>query len=312
VGEDSTTKGPLRVKTFGAAFCLLASLLLCPPSSARLQRVVTDTPRQMTGTLLGVRLGAEVSSWLKEVEGKLGKEVYAEFAELDPEDAGGDYTLGTSYLTSAGVGIVRVDESFRARGEKLTEAVIGHELLHLRLRARGYPLFLFAPDVKTLKGPAEDVEQPHVNDLVSMIEHRVFAPEMRRTGFDKLIDLTNYLDSARRLRGSEDGQPEVLNYARAALEWDNPRLLEELTKIYQNNNWSRSLADGRRLAEIIRASNVQTPAEVTALFLRCMPVLYGAEFRVEPDTHFPLARIYPQMLIHVRGRQQPARPRRGR
>jgi hypothetical protein len=265
--------------------------------------VVTDTPRQAS-TLLGVRLSAEVSSWLSEVESRLGKEVYAEFAELDPENAGGDYTLGTSYLTRAGVGVVRVDESFRSRGDKLTEAVIGHELLHLRLRARRYPLFLFAPDVKTLKGPAEDVEQPHVNDLVSMIEHRIFAPEMQRTGFDKLIDLTNYLGSARRLRGSEDGQAEVLNYARAALEWDDPRLLEELTKIYQANNWSRSLADGRRLTETIRSSNVATPDEVTALFLRCMPILYGAEFRVEPDTHFPLARIYPQMLIHVRGRQR--------
>jgi hypothetical protein len=277
-----------------------------------LQRVVNETPRRTGGTLLGVRLGAEVSAWLDEVERKLGKEVYAEFAELDPEDAGGDYTLGTSYLTGAGVGVVRVDESFRARGGRLTEAVIGHELLHLRLRARGYPLFLFSPEVKTLKGPAEDVEQPNVNDLVSMIEHRVFAPEMRRTGFDKLIDLTNYLASARRQRGAADGQAEILNYARAALEWDNPRLLDELTKIYRANGWTRSLAGGRRLTEIIRASDVQTPAEVSALFLRCLPVLYGAPFRVEPDRQFPLSNIYPQMLIHVRGRQRPARPRRGR
>lgn len=311
MGAYSSAKGPLRVKAFGAAFCLSASLSLCPASTLGLQRVVTDTPRQAS-RLLGVRLGAEVSGWLDEVESKLGKEVYAEFAELDPEDAGGDYTLGTSYLTGAGVGVVRVDESFRAKGEKLTEAVIGHELLHLRLRARGYPLFLFSPEVQTKKGRAEDVEQSNVNDLVSMIEHRVFAPEMRRTGFDKLIDLTNYLESARRLRGAEDGQAEILNYARAALEWDDPRLLEELTKIYRANGWSRSLAGGRRLAETVRASNARTPAEVTALFLRCMPILYGAEFRVEPDTQFPLARIYPQMLIHVRGRQRPARPRRRR
>lgn len=265
--------------------------------------VSSDTPRQAS-RLLGVRLSTEVTSWLEEVEKKLGKEVYAEFAELDPEDAGGDYTLGTSYLTRAGVGVVRVDDSFRGRGEKLTEAVIGHELLHLRLRARGYPLFLFAPEVKTLKGPAEDVEQPNVNDLVSMIEHRVFAPEMRRTGFDRLIDLTNYLESARRQRGSPDGQAEILNYARAALEWENPALLAELTKIYQANRWTRSLAGGRRLAETIRASNVQTPTEVIALFLRCLPILYGAEFRVEPDAQFPLARIYPQYLIRVRGRQR--------
>lgn len=289
------------MKALGAAFCLSVSLCLCPLPAAGGQCVVGDTPRQAS-RLLGIRLSLEVSAWLEEVERKLGKEVYAEFAELDPADAGGDYTLGTSYLTRAGVGVVRVDESFRGRGEKLTEAVIGHELLHLRLRARGYPLFLFAPEVKTLKGPAEDVEQPNVNDLVSMIEHRIFAPEMRRTGFDKLIDLTNYLESARRQRGSPDGQAEVLNYARASLEWDNPVLLDELTKIYQANRWTRSLAGGRRLAETIRVSNVRTPADVTALFLRCLPILYGAAFRVEPDTQFPLTPIYPQLLIRVRGR----------
>jgi hypothetical protein len=308
VKRRTSQTGPRRVKRLGAALCLSASLCLSPPPALPAQRVVEDTPRQES-LLLGVRLGPEVSSWLAEVERKLGREIYAEFAELDPADAGGDYTLGTSYLTGAGVGVIRLDESFRAKGERLREAVIGHELLHLRLRARGYPLFLFGPEVKTARGPAEDVEQPHVNDLVSLIEHRVFAPEMRRTGFDKLIDLTNYLDSARRMRGAEDGQAEVLNYARAALEWDDPARLEELSKIYQANRWARSLADGRRLAETIRAADAQTPAEVTALFLRCMPVLYGAEFRVEPDARFPLARVYPQMLIHVRGRRPPTRRR---
>jgi hypothetical protein len=142
---------PLRTKAFGAAFCSLALLCLCAPHSFKGQRVVGDTPRR-EGRLLGVRLGAEVSSWLEEVERKLGKEVYAEFAELDPEDAGGDYTLGTSYLTREGQGVVRVDESFRGRGEKLTEAVIGHELLHLRLRAR-------LPALPLLAG-GEDFEGP--------------------------------------------------------------------------------------------------------------------------------------------------------
>lgn len=311
MGEDTSRKGPLRMKRFGAALCLSASLCLCPAPGRGLQRAVAERPRQ-AGTLLGVRLGPEVSSWLEEVERKLGREVYAEFAELDPEDAGGDYTLGTSYLTRVGVGVVRVDESIRARGDRQVEAVIGHELLHLRLRARGYPLFLFAPEVKTLRGPAEDVEQPNVNDLVALIEHRVFAPEMRRAGFDRLIDLTSYLESARRLRGVQDGQAEVLNYARAALEWDDPARLEELTEIYRANGWRRALAGGQRLAETIRAAEARTPAEVTALFLRCLPVLYGAEFRVEPDAKFPLARIYPQMLIRVRGRQpHPNRRRAG-
>jgi hypothetical protein len=161
----------------------------------------------------------------------------------------------------------------------------------------------------TMRGPAEDVEQSNVNDLVSLIEHRIFAEEMRRTGFDKLIDLTNGLAAARGRRGAEDGQAETLNYARAVLEWNDPERLDELTRIHRANGWTRSLADGRRLADIIRASDVTTPAGVAPVFLRCMAVLYRAEFRLEPDRRFALSRIYPQMLIHAR---RPARTRRGR
>ena len=305
--EPTTSAGrPPRTLAFGAACCFLASLCLGAPPAPGRQRVAESTAQRQARPLLGVMLGAEVASWLAEVENTLGREVYAEFAELDPEDAGGDFTLGTSYLTRAGVAVLRVDESIRARGPRQTEAVIGHELLHLRLRARGYPLFLFSPEVMTMRGPAEEVEQSNVNDLVSMIEHRLFAGEMRRTGFDRLVDLTDWLDSARRRGRTADGQAEMLNYARAELEWDDPRLLGELAGVYRANGWARSLAGGRRLAAIIRAANVTAPAGVAPVFLRCMSVLYNADFRVGPDRRFALARIYPQMLIHAR------RPRRRR
>lgn len=296
----STAKRPPRAKALGAAFCLTASLHAAPPPAPGAQRVVEAPAPRQARTLLGLRLSAEVSGWLEEVEEKLGEEVYAEFAELDEAGAEDDYTLGVSYLTRTGVGVVRVDESFRGRGAKATEAVVGHELLHLRLRARGYPLFLFAPEVLTARGRAVDVEQSNVNDLVSLIEHRVFASEMRRTGFDRLVDLTNGLEAARRRRGTEDSQAETLNYARASLEWDDPRMLAELTRVHRANGWTRSLADGRRLADIIRASNVNAPGDVAPVFLRCMAVLYRAQFAVEPDRRFALSRIHPQMLIRAR------------
>jgi hypothetical protein len=300
---------PPRAKALGAAFCLLASLCLCAPHAPGRQRVVVaPEPRRASRTLLGVALSQEVAGWLDEVERGLGQEVYAEFAELDEASAEDDYTLGESYLTRAGVAVVRVDESFRGRGAAATEAVIGHELLHLRLRARGYPLFLFSPEVMTRRGPAQDVEQSNVNDLVSLIEHRAFAAEMRRAGFEGLIDLTNGLAAARARRGAEDGQAETLNYARAELEWGDPRLVGELARVHRANGWTRSLADGRRVADIIRGSNLAAPGDVAPVFLRCMSVLYGAEFRVEPDRRFALARIHPQMLIHAR---RPA-PRRRR
>ncbi len=297
VREKSFRAGPLRVRTFGAAFCLL--MLFCSLYAA--------TQKSQTRRLLGVKLSEEVSSWMSEIESELGEGVFAEFAELDPEDAGGDYTLGVSYITNKGVAVLRVDESFREKDEKQTEAVIAHELLHLRLRARGYPLFLFSPTVKTKRGPAEDVEQSNVNDLVSMIEHKIFAGEMRRSGFDNLIDLTNGLEAARRMGSSEDGQAEMLNYARAALEWNSPKSLDELTKIHHANGWKRSLDGGRKIAGIIRASNINAPNDVAPVFLRCMFVLYGGNFRVEPDGRFALAKVYPQMIIYVKSPRRRSR-----
>jgi hypothetical protein len=295
--EQSFTTVLLRVRTFGVALCLL--MFFCSLYAA--------TQKAQTRTLLGVALGKEVSGWLNEVENRLGEDVYAEFAELDPEEAGGDYTLGVSYITKKSVAVLRVDESFRGKDEKQTEAVIAHELLHLRLRVRGYPLFLFSPSVRTKRGLAQDVEQSNVNDLVSMIEHRIFAGEMRRTGFDNLIDLTNGLEAARRMGRSEDGQAETLNYARAVLEWNNPKRLDELTKTHHANGWSRSLDGGKRIAEIIRASNINAPNDVAPVFLRCMFVLYGGDFRVEPDGQFAASKVYPQMLIYVKGARRRSR-----
>jgi hypothetical protein len=298
VKEKSPTTGPLRARTFGAALCLL--LLLCPP------RAAADGPP--VRALLGVKLGREVSSWLNEIENRLGQDVYAEFARLDPEGAADTYTFGVSYITGNGVAVVRVAESLSADAGK-TEAVIAHELLHLRLRVRGYPQFLFSPSVRTKKGLAQDVEQSNVNDLVSLIEHEIFSAEMRRTGFDRLLDLTNWLPTARRMGRSEDGQAEMLNYARASLEWRDPRLLAELSAVHRANGWGRSLDGGGKLADIIRAANVRSPDDVAPVFLRCMAVLYGAHFRVTPDRRFALAKIYPQMLIHS---PRPARATRRR
>jgi len=289
VKEISFTKQPLRVKTFVAAFCLSLICFL----------VVTSQQTNKTRTLLNVQLGSEVVSWLNEVEKKLGNKIYAEYAELDEVDSESDYVFGTSYITAKGVAVLQVDESFFGQDKKKTEAVIAHELLHLRLRVRGYPQFLFSSTVKTKKGLAQDVEQSNVNDLVSMIEHKIFKSEMQRSGFDKLIDLTNGLEAARYADYTDDGQADTLNYTRAVLEWNNPKLLEEYTKIYKAKGWTRSFESGKKIAEIIRTSTINSPNDVPPVFLRCMRVLYQAEFTVKSDKSFALTKVYPQMLIYA-------------
>src|SRR5215207_6024056 len=95
---------------------------------------------------LGIRLSPEVRAVADAVEQKTKKKIYAVFDEFENE-----YTLGSSLIGDDGTAYVRVNPNLKTQRQKL-EAVIAHELLHLRLRANGYPVFLFAPTVKTARG----------------------------------------------------------------------------------------------------------------------------------------------------------------
>jgi hypothetical protein len=162
-----------------------------------------------------------------------------------------------------------------ADDRKKVEAVVVHELLHLRLRVEGYPSYIFSPSVKTAKGRAIDVEQGTINDLRSMIEHEVFKSEMTKFGLNKYIDLAgDTLAGAKTRRGQLDSQVDSVNYARAVLEYLDRADVEALKKVYQNNRWTRALSDGEAIAAVIKRSPIKTPAAAQAVFAACLAKLY--------------------------------------
>lgn len=216
----------------------------------------------------GVRLRPEIRAVVKEIETKTGKEIYAEFVRED------DFQLGSSFISDDGVAVVLVDYSLESDPKRL-EAVIVHELLHLRLRVNNYPTFVFSPTIQTAKGRAIDVEQSNINDLRSLIEHRIFKAEMEKFGLSEYIDLAgDTAAQARKKKGQADSQADSINYARAILEYLNPSDTEEVRKAYAANGWQRSLRTGEEIAGTISASKLQTPKDMEAVFLKCLLKLY--------------------------------------
>jgi hypothetical protein len=241
---------------------------------------------------LGVRLRPETQAVADEIERKTNRKIYAEFVEF----ADGESTLGTSYFSERGTPVIRINMEFRDQPQKI-EAIAAHELLHMRLRANGYPVFLFSPSVKTRRGLAQDFEQTNVNDLASMIEHRIFKKEMEKFGINGVLNLAGASErTAQQRKGSEGGQVEALNFARAVLEYQNSADVEKLRKIYIDNKWQTSLKIGQEIADIINRTPIDSPATSARVFQLCAAKLYSSSrpFRLTFDK---TVTAYRQMII---------------
>lgn len=245
-------------------FCIASSILVASAILSAAISVAAQSERRM----LGIKLGRDAALIADEIETRTKKRIVAVFDEFESP-----FVLGSSFIGDDGIAYLRIQSELER--DKRLEAVITHELLHLRLRANRFPVFLFSPKVKTAKGLAQDVEQPNINDLLSLIEHRVFKPEMEKFKLLEIIDLAG--DTARiasQSRGKEDGQADSLNFARAVLEYQRPEDIRRLREIYQRNGWNRALADGQFIADTIASANPKTAAEVTAVFRKCLARLY--------------------------------------
>lgn len=235
--------------------------------------VPTSTPRQKerttTRNLLGIGLRPELALIVNEIETKTRRPILARFYDL-PE-----FQLGASYVDEeSGNPVVTVDTGLEDDLKKL-EAVLTHELLHLRLTVNGYPAFIWSPTVRTAKGSAIDVEQSNINDLRSIIEHRVFRAEMVKYDLYQYIDLAgDTLAGVKVRRGEEAGQADITNFVRAILEYKDRRDVDAVKQAYNSNGWQSSVAVGTSIAGIIDRSAVATPQDIETVFLKCVTKLY--------------------------------------
>ena len=244
-----------------------------------------------------INLHPEIKKIIAEIEGKTRKTIEVNVGEFEKDN---QTTFGTSFINDAGRAVVNIRHDLLSQPKKV-EAVVTHELLHLKLRVNGFPVFLWSPTVKTSKGRAIDVEQSNVNDLLSLIEHQVFKSEMIKYDLFKAINLAgDTLRLARLNRNKPDGQPDSLNYARALLEYHEQNDIDEVKKIYTANKWNISLNKGKQIAEVIQTSNPQTPGDVEKVFLRCLLILYptGANYTFKLVTD-PNSKFEKLMIINT-------------
>jgi hypothetical protein len=247
-------------------------------------------------TLLGIKLRPEIVVLVEEIEKKTGKKIYAEFTGLE------EYMIASSFINEEdGRPIVLVDPGLEDDQEKLP-AVLAHELLHLRLRVNNFPTFIFSPDVKTQHGRAIDVEQGNINDLKDLIEHRVFRPEMEKFGVNGVLDIAG--DTAKNAavrKGRAESNADAINYARAILEYQDPKDVKKVTALFTANGWKRSLKIGSEMADIINNSVIKTPEDDQAIFLQCLLKLFpppgGYSFRLTSD---PANKHFRQMIVGFR------------
>ncbi len=260
---------------------------------------------QTSEDFLGIKLRPEIRAIVKEIEQKSGKKILARFIEQQ------EFVLGSSYISEDGLPVVLVDYNLEDDPNKL-EAVITHELLHLRLRVNGYPTFLFSESVNTSRGRAIDTEQGHINDVLSLIEHQIFKADMQKFDLYKYINLAgDTADGARKNKGREDEQADSINYARAILEYPNEKDVEEVRKIYTANKWTRALRDGEAIAGFIKTANIRTPKEVDAVFLKCLSQLFplprsAYNFKLTLD---PNKKVGRRMIITISKRAAPKKRR---
>ncbi len=253
---------------------------------------------------LGVKLKPEVRLIIAEIEWKTVNKFYADFVRQ------GDFILGSSYISEDGVPTVLIDYKLENGDRKKLEAIITHELLHLRLTANGYPAFIFSESVNTAKGRAIDTEQSNINDLRSLIEHQIFKADMQKFDLYKYIHLAgDTANSARKNKSREDGQADAINYARAILEYPHIKDVEEVEKIYAANKWSRSLREGKAIADLISASNPRTAKDSETVFLKCIEILYpfpnsAYTFKLMPD---PTIKTFKRMIVSISKRTIPQR-----
>jgi hypothetical protein len=186
--------------------------------------------------------------------------------------------------------------------DKRLPAVLAHELLHLRLRVNNFPTFVFSPDVKTQRGRAIDVEQGNINDLKDLIEHRVFRAEMEKFGVNDAVDTAK---NAAARKGKRESNADAINYARAVLEYQNPKDVKKVTERFTANGWKRSIKIGSEMADIINNSAIKTPADDEAVFLRCISKLYpppaGYSFKLTPD---PTNKHFRRMIVSIGSRKK--------
>jgi hypothetical protein len=219
--------------------------------------------------LFGIELRPQARELLAEIENHYGKRVREEVkSNLDYS-----YYAALSSVDADGTPSIRMDSDVPA-----TEATIVHELMHIKLYARGFPVI-------RLNYPhswSTDRQQAHVRYIVAMVYdaiiHTIIYPQVRAMDLKPEEALYSQMelimsDQFADYPGVPRKDVRTIFYLNAALLLEDREFFERVTDAYMTRHWYESVAIGRVLADMVTAAKPSTPEEVIFVLMRCLEVI---------------------------------------
>ena len=242
-------------------FLLSIALLLSPQMSL-------PGGEASSASLCGIELSPPSLALFHDVEGRLGKsircETHLEFGILGASDVAADGTPEIILDTYAGK----------------TEENLVHELFHLQLHAKGFPQH-FQVSVKSPRTRNTELVQQVAEQLASLIEHRLFYPQMWRMGLDPTLQYRKGLEallSQDKLYGAPVSSKRSLTYAEVALLIHDPALTRRVEEWYLRRGWSDQLNRGKRLTHYLMTFNPDTPEKKRTAVGAGLAIVFGRNF----------------------------------
>ncbi|HEY6186638.1 MAG TPA: hypothetical protein VIW80_03090 [Pyrinomonadaceae bacterium] len=219
--------------------------------------------------LFGIEMRPQARELIAEVENHYGKRVREEVRRnLDYS-----YYAALSSVDADGTPSIRMDADVPP-----TEATIVHELLHIKLYSKGFPVI-------RLNYPhawSTDRQQAHVRYIVAMVYdaiiHTIIYPQVRAMDLkpDEALHSQMELimsDQFADYPGVPRKDVRTIFYLNAALLLEDREFFERVTDAYMTRHWYESVAIGRVLSDMVTAAKPSTPEEVIFVLLRCLEVI---------------------------------------
>jgi hypothetical protein len=230
-------------------------------------------------SLFGVALRPQARQLVAEIENHYGRRVREETkSNLDYS-----YYAALSSVDTDGTPTIRMDSDVPP-----TEATIVHELSHIKLYAKGFPVI-------RLNYPHSwntDRQQAHIRYIVAMVYdaiiHTIIYPDVRVMDLKPDESLHSQMelimsDGFADYPGVPRRDVRTIFYLNAALLLDDREFFERVTDAYMTRHWYESVAIGRVIADMVTAAKPSTPEEVIFILLRCLEVIQHDSNHFELD-----------------------------
>lgn len=162
----------------------------------------------------------------------------------------------------------------------LTEDIVAHELLHLKLRAQGFPILTYEGQASLLAAlPLIQMDR----FVYDPIEHYMFQKQMKQYGYDlskmRAANLKNVL-ALDDLEGPKPPERLVAFYFGHALELGTQhKLVIQAGKWFKRKGWSKELKTARRLVGLVTTKNPATAEDAIDLFIGCLNTIFESRAR---------------------------------